>query len=84
MDDVLAFLLSGPPTHAALVAGLGPRLAAVLPVERLWLGTVALHPLVAASSARWTAEEGLVSVTLPVADQARVTPPNLRVAPPAR
>jgi adenylate cyclase len=84
MDEVLAFLLSGPPTHAALVEGLGPRLKAVVPVDRLWLATVALHPLVAASSSRWTAEEGLVSVTLSVADRARVTYPNLRVVPPGQ
>lgn len=84
MDEVVAFLLSGPSARSLLVEGLGPRLKAVLPVDRVWLGTVALHPLVAASSCRWTAEEGLVSISLAIADRGRVTPPNLRIIPPGQ
>lgn len=78
LDD---FLLSGPTTPVALVDGLARGLVAEgLPLERLWLGGLSLHPLVAARGALWTPGDGVAPLTLPIGQRDTLRPEQV-VAP---
>lgn len=70
MDDALArFLVTqapGLPDAGAVVEQVGLRLAAEgMPIDRLWLGLQAAHPLVAGTSLTWTPDQPLVRQDLP-------------------
>ncbi len=61
-----AFLLSGPRDAVDLVGGLATGLRADgLPLDRVWLSNITVHPLLAASGAVWTLERGVVARSVP-------------------